>query len=134
MLSECLNVQIIGIHIHIQSQILDYRILGKYYQNCFVLAKKIHAMEHVCVEFINFGSGIGALYREGQDRPVDLKKLADLTVGIVEENKSLLNARLFIETGRFIGCNAGKYYTRIVDIKESLGQKYLIVENAMNDL
>lgn len=132
MLSECLNVQIIGIHIHIQSQILDYRILGKYYQNCFALAKKIHAMEHVCVEFINFGSGIGALYREGQDRPVDLKKLADLTAGIVEENKSLLNAGLFIETGRFIGCNAGKYYTRIVDIKESLGQKYLIVENAMN--
>lgn len=132
MLAEYANVQIVGIHIHIQSQILDYQILGKYYQNCFALANKIHAMEHVCVEFINFGSGIGTLYREGQDKPVDLEKLADLTADIVKKNEDLLKAKLYIETGRFIGCNAGKYYTRIVDVKESMGQKYFIVENAMN--
>lgn len=63
---------------------------------------------------------------------MDLEKLADLTTDIVKENEDLLKAKLYIETGRFIGCNAGKYYTRIVDVKESMGQKYFIVENAMN--
>lgn len=89
-------------------------------------------MKNVNIEFINFGSGIGALYRETQDKPVDLEKLNNMISEIAEENCVVLNAKLLIETGRFITCNAGKYYTPIVDIKESLGQKYLIVENAMN--
>lgn len=131
-LAEYSNIKITGIHIHIQSQILDFQILGKYYKNCFELAKKIHSMKNVNIEFINFGSGIGALYRETQDKPVDLEKLNNMISEIAEENHAVLNAKLLIETGRFITCNAGKYYTPIVDIKESLGQKYLIVENAMN--
>lgn len=126
------NIKITGIHIHIQSQILDFQILGKYYKNCFELAKKIHYMKNANIEFINFGSGIGALYRETQDKPVDLEKLSKMISEIIEENHAVLNAKLLIETGRFITCNAGKYYTQIVDIKESMGRKYLIVENAMN--
>lgn len=43
-----------------------------------------------------------------------------------------INARLIIETGRFVVCEAGKYVTRIVDIKESRETKYLIVENGLN--
>lgn len=131
-LAEYSNIKVAGIHIHIQSQILDFQILGRYYKNCFELAKKIHSIKNVNIEFINFGSGIGALYREAQDKPVDLEKLNSIIFEIVEENYAVLNARLLIETGRFVTCNAGKYYTHIIDIKESLGQKYLIVENAMN--
>lgn len=132
ILAECSNIKVAGIHIHIQSQILDFQILGKYYKSCFELVKKIHSMKNVNIEFINFGSGIGALYREKQDKPVDLEKLNNMISEIAEENRIVLNAKLLIETGRFITCNAGKYYTPIVDIKESQGQKYLIVENAMN--
>ena len=132
ILVEYSNIKVAGIHIHIQSQILDFQILGRYYKNCFELAKKIHSIKNVNIEFINFGSGIGALYREVQDKPVDLKKLNSIIFEIAEENYAVLNARLLIETGRFVTCNAGKYYTHIVDIKKSLGRKYLIVENAMN--
>lgn len=132
VLDVCTNVRIIGIHVHIQSQILDYQVLGRYYQNCFALARRIQAMNRVWIKFINFESGIGALYREELDHPVDLEKLAGLAAAIVDENDRTRKAKLYIETGRFIGCNAGKYYTKIVDIKESYGQKYLIVENAMN--
>ncbi|MDU1912176.1 pyridoxal-dependent decarboxylase [Fusobacterium sp.] len=132
ILAEYSNIKVAGFHIHIQSQILDFQILGRYYKNCFELAKKIHSIKNVNIEFINFGSGIGALYRETQDTPVDLEKLNNMISEIAEENRAVLNARLLIETGRFITCNAGRYYTHIIDIKESLGQKYLIVENAMN--
>lgn len=130
--TEYSNIRIVGIHIHIKSQMLDAGILAKYYQKCFALAKKIHEMEGVNIKFINFGSGIGALYREDVDQPIDLKKLSCTASYISKENAETLNARLLMETGRFIVCNAGKYYTRIVDIKESMGEKYLIVENGMN--
>ena len=65
-------------------------------------------------------------------RGIQMYSVNKMISEIAEENHAVLNAKLLIETGRFITCNAGKYYTPIVDIKESLGQKYLIVENAMN--
>ena len=126
------NIRVVGIHVHIKSQILDAAVLGRYYRNCFALAKKIHEIEGVYIKFINFGSGIGAWYREGTEQPIDLEKLACTASCIAKENERTLKAQLIIETGRFIVCNAGKYYTRIVDVKESMGEKYLIVGNGIN--
>lgn len=51
---------------------------------------------------------------------------------MVHRFKDKINVRLIIETGRFVVCEAGQYVTRIVDIKESRGVKYLIVENGLN--
>ena len=81
---------------------------------------------------MNFGSGIGTVYDPEKDSPADLKKLAVMTSAITAENSRGLNVRMLIETGPFVVCNAGTYYTPIVDIKESWGRKFLIVENGMN--
>lgn len=132
VLSACENILVNGIHIHMKSQILDCRVLSRYYHNCFQLAKKIAALDKTAIEFINFGSGIGTLYDATQETPVDLQELNALVEDIVAENQASFHAKLYIETGRFIVCNAGTYYTKIVDIKESHGKKYLIVENGMN--
>lgn len=120
------------IHIHIKSQILDYKTLGVYYHNCFRLAQQIGSLENAKIEFINFGSGIGTIYDTAQDQPVNLEKLADVVSKIVNENSAGLNAKLYIETGRFVVCNAGTYYTKIIDIKVSQGKKFLIVQNGLN--
>lgn len=132
LLQRCPNVCIAGIHIHIKSQILDFEILGNYYRKCFQLAKRMSLLEQVEIEFINFGSGIGALYDVVREQPVDLEKLSNMVDGMVEENRQSLRAKLYIETGRFVVCNAGTYCTRIVDIKVSHGRKYLIVQNGIN--
>lgn len=126
------NLTISGIHIHLQSQILSAEILSRYYKKCYQLAEKISYNFDVKIKFINLGSGIGTVYDEKLDSPVDLGLLAETLEEIDTLNKNGLQAKLFIETGRYITCNAGTYYTRIVDIKESAGIKYLIVENSMN--
>jgi diaminopimelate decarboxylase len=125
------NVSVSGIHIHIRSQVLDFEKLGRYYKKSFEIAKRLNK---VCktIEFINFGSGIGTVYDKVKESPLDLQKLAQLTEIITANNNETLNARLILETGRFIVCSAGTYYTKIVDIKESRGTKYLIVKNGMN--
>ena len=40
--------------------------------------------------------------------------------------------RIIIETGRYVAGPAGCYCTRIVDIKESYGKKYLIAHSTLN--
>ena len=126
------NIVINGIHIHIQSQILNADTLSHYYKNCYLLAERAADLLDIKIEFINFGSGIGTVYDNAKDRPVDLKLLSETISELDEVNRHSLQAKFIIETGRFLTCNAGIYYTRIVDKKISHGKTYLIVENGMN--
>ncbi len=49
-----------------------------------------------------------------------------------ERNLKSLNAKFILETGRFVVCNAGSYYTKVVDRKISCGKTFIVVQNAMN--
>lgn len=132
LLERCFNLQIGGIHVHIKSQVLDPEKLGYYYDRCFEMAKILKEESGIDIEFINFGSGIGTVYDTSREKPLDLVRLSQFAEGIAKKNSATLKAKLLIESGRFIVCSAGKYYTEIVDIKESRGIKYLMVTNGMN--
>lgn len=121
-----------GVHVHLRSQILDADVLSTYYENCYALAERIHALPGVEIRFINFGSGIGTVYDAVSEKPLALKKLSQTFQALHEKNHNSLQAKFILETGRFVVCNAGTYYTRIVDRKTSCGKTYLVVQNAMN--
>lgn len=51
---------------------------------------------------------------------------------LIAKYKEKLNTRFIIESGRFLVCKSGVYVTPIIDIKESRGSKYIIVQNGYN--
>ena len=106
------NLKLIGVHVHVQSQILDTKLLSNYYKNTYNLALKFSKLDFVDLKFINFGSGIGVSYDK--------------------KNKKDLGAKFLIESGRFLVMNSGTYYTPVIDKKYSQGKTYLVVKNAMN--
>lgn len=126
------HVKIIGIHIHVKSQVLSAEHLERYYGHCFAIAERASRIPGVELRFINFGSGIGMVYDPATQSEVKLKRLAECFRRLQDRNRTFLHVAFFIETGRYVVGNAGRYYTQIVDIKESRGTKYLIVRNAMN--
>lgn len=126
------HLKITGIHVHLQSQVLDTDLLCAYYRNCYKHAERMNALDNVNVQFINFGSGIGTVYDTEMEHPLMLDKISSTVTELYEQNRCGLHAQFLFETGRFIVCNAGTYYTRIVDRKISHGKTYLIVQNAMN--
>lgn len=126
------NIKIAGIHIHIKSQVLDYKRLYQYYKNIFKLAEYCKDNLNWDIDFINFGGGLGLVYSLTNDAPLDIKMLGAKCNDLIEKYKNKLKARFIIETGRFIICEAGYYVTPIIDIKESMGTKYLIVEKGLN--
>jgi len=126
------HLKIIGIHVHLRSQILDADILCEYYRNCYMLAERMSGRSGVEIQFINFGSGIGTVYDSTTEKPLALEKVGQIMQALKVKNHNGLKARFILETGRFVVCNAGTYYTRIVDRKVSCGKTYLVVQNAMN--
>ena len=126
------HLKITGIHVHLCSQILDADTLCEYYRGCYLLAERMNKLNGVEIRFINFGSGIGTVYDSAAEKPLALEKLGQALRELRAKNKGGLQARFILETGRFVVCSAGTYYTRIVDRKISCGKTYLVVQNAMN--
>lgn len=131
-LNKLTNIKIIGIHIHLKSQMLEHAKLYSYYERVFELAIFCKDNMGWKLEFINFGGGIGITYSVLNDTPLNIELLSYECNELFERFKNKINARLIIETGRFVVCQGGQYVTHIVDIKESRGIKYLIVENGLN--
>lgn len=125
------NIKIIGIHVHLQSQILDYEIIYNYYEYVLKLALYCKEKMNFNLEFINFGGGLGISYSDNY-KNLDINKLSSLSNGLIARYKEKLNTRFIIESGRFLVCKSGTYVTPIIDIKESRGIKYIIVEGGYN--
>lgn len=130
-LNNFTNISITGIHVHLKSQVLDISKLLRYYRKVFELALFCKETIGLPIEFINFGGGLGIVYSSA-DKPLDIDSLGEECEALALSFKEKLDARLMIETGRFAVCEAGLYVTRIADIKESMGTKYLIVEKGLN--
>ena len=131
-LKQCQNVKPVGIHIHLRSQVLDAHMIGEYYKSIFDLALYLKDRLEMDMEFINFGSGIGIVYDKSKDKEFDLNILRQETDQLVVKNSETLNAKLLIETGRFVVCKAGSLYLPVLDKKVSHGITYLIVPNGLN--
>ena len=51
---------------------------------------------------------------------------------LAELRQKLGGVRVIIETGRYAVCTAGYYVTRVVDVKESYGTKFVMVQSTLN--
>lgn len=106
------QVRITGIHVHLRSQVLDAVRIGAYYRACYELAERVSALFGVVLQYFSV--------------------LAAAVSDICARNTAALQAKLYIESGRFLTCTAGTYYTPIIDKKTCGGKTYLVVQNALN--
>lgn len=126
------NVSIIGIHAYAASQVLDSgNIIGqiKYISE---LSSTIADQIGFELEIIDYGGGFGVPY-SADDTPLNLNKIND---GIVDTTKSLKqshpNFTPAFELGRYFVAEAGVYLTKVISIKKSRGELYLITKGGMN--
>lgn len=125
------NIRVVGIHVHVRSQVLDEGALRAYYENVFRLAAACRDDWGWDLRFVNFGGGIGIPYNAGE-KALDVPRLGKECAGLVGAFKRDAGVRLIVESGRFLVGAAGKYVTPVVDVKESRGKKFVIVRNGLN--
>ena len=122
------NLEIVGLHMHIGSQILS----SAPYQHA------LHKVETLCRElkaryptfrFIDMGGGLGISYRASQ-KPLDPRHFAEITVPALRR----LDLQVVMEPGRFLVGNAGILVTRVQYVKDGPSKKFVIVDAGMNDL
>lgn len=125
------HVMVVGLHVHVRSQVLDAAALARYHAHCLALAARVAARPGVQLRFVNLGSGVGVACARARQRPLDLARLAAAFAALAAQNRRTLRATLYVETGRFVTCTAGTFYTPVVDRKTSAGRTFLVVESAL---
>ncbi|MBU7011940.1 MAG: diaminopimelate decarboxylase [Theionarchaea archaeon] len=121
------NLKIIGIHMHIGSGILEYRLLLKGISSLLDVAA--HFAE---VEFIDIGGGLGIPYRS-EESPLNLeefgRELTSLVRKWVRMNKEIT---LVLEPGRFLVAESGVLLTRVTAVKHNPKYTFVGVDTGFN--
>jgi diaminopimelate decarboxylase len=120
------NLRFRGLHVYAASGVLNVADLLKNCEMVFTMARGIEAKFPTAhCDIIDFGGGFGIDYLEsGNDfspetYAKELQKLID-TYGFGDR-------RFVLELGRYLAADSGWYVTEILDIKDSLGKKQVVV-------
>ncbi len=121
------HLDIIGLHMHIGSQIIDKAPFVNALRKMACFIKELRA-DGIRVDYINIGGGLGIIY--SKERPQTARSYAKAVLPILKK----LKVKVIFEPGRFISGNSGVLITKVLYVKQSPGKRFIIVDAGMNDL
>lgn len=125
------GVELIGLHFHIGSQILD---MGDFEALCNRINELQIKLDRnkIRIESINVGGGLGVNY-EHPDREMipDFRAYFDTYARCLHRNSW---QTVHFELGRSVVCQCGSLISRVLYIKEGVYKKFCIIDAGMTDL
>lgn len=125
------NVEFIGLHFHIGSQILD---MGDFVALCNRINDLQSQLEshHITVKHINVGGGLGIDYTHPNKVPVpDFKSYFETYARHLRLRKGQM---LHFELGRSVVGQCGSLISRVLYVKQGALKKFAIIDAGMTDL
>lgn len=122
------GLEIVGLHIHVGSQIVDLEPFVRAARALVTLARELRD-DGVTIDHLDLGGGLGISY-EGQKVP-DAAEYAAALLPVVRDS----GLAVILEPGRAIVGPAGALLSRVVDVKPQPGGKlFVILDAGMTEL
>ncbi len=122
------GIDIVGVDIHIGSQIDDLGPMRTAFEKTADLAKRLREAGHA-IDRIDVGGGLGIPYRSSDD-PAGPAEYAEMIATVMRD----LDVQIILEPGRMIAGNAGVMLSTILYEKQAPDRTFLILDAGMNDL
>ncbi len=123
------GLQVIGIDVHIGSQLTDLTPFEQAYDKVAELTEILRADGHT-IKRLDLGGGLGIPYERSNEAP----PLPSDYGAMVQRKLGHLGCEIEIEPGRLIAGNAGLMVSEVIYVKSGEGRDFLILDGAMNDL
>jgi diaminopimelate decarboxylase len=121
-----------GWHIFTGSQTLDSAAIIATQAATVALAASLSDEAGAEPPLVNLGGGLGVPYFPG-DTAVDAVAIGEALGNVLEGRPpSLAASRFAMELGRYLVAEAGVYLTRVVDVKESQGERFAVVDGGLH--
>jgi diaminopimelate decarboxylase len=124
------SLSVMGISVHIGSQITDMKPFAATMERLAELARILRADGHT-IKYVDAGGGLGIDY---ESHDLDFAKQVAAYAKALLKPLRALNLHLLLEPGRAIVGPAGALLTRVLYRKTNGKKKFLVVDAAMNDL
>lgn len=127
-------LKLTGVHLFAGTQILDAEVLGRQWRHGLEIAARLARHVGRPLKTIDLGGGLGIPYFAG-DATLDLTRLAQIAgelAASVRANAALAGARILVEPGRFLAGPGGIYLVRVLDVKLSRGERFIVTDGGMH--
>lgn len=121
------NIEIVGIHMHIGSQIIKVEPFVEALRKIVNLAEELEKLG-IKIEYVNVGGGLGITYSDEEPPP-----LVDYAQSVIPAIKGI-GAKGIFEPGRVLVGNAGILVTKVLYVKETSSKRFVVVDAGMGDL
>ncbi|AGI65979.1 diaminopimelate decarboxylase LysA [Octadecabacter antarcticus 307] len=129
MAAKLPGLKIIGIDVHIGSQLTELEPFRLAYRKVAELTEQLRSDGHD-ISRLDLGGGLGIPYaRDNNAPPLPIEYGA-----LIKEEVGHLGCEIEIEPGRLISGNAGLLVAKVIYVKSGEDREFLIVDAAMNDL
>ena len=126
------HVKLVGLSVHIGSQLTCLKATGKAMRELGMLAREIN----MPLEFLDVGGGLGIDYapsdKNTYQTPNDYMQVISKNLQKTYLKDHTIKHLVF-EPGRVISARAGCFITSVIRTKKSGGQCFVIVDGGMND-
>jgi diaminopimelate decarboxylase len=121
-----------GWHIFAGSQALDPLAIIEAQAATIALAARLSDAVGQAPPLVNLGGGFGVPYFPGDER-LDIRPIGVALDTALEQRADILEGSHFaLELGRWLVAEAGVYLTRIVDVKQSQGETFVVVDGGLH--
>jgi diaminopimelate decarboxylase len=121
------NIEVIGIHKHIGSQLVEISPFVDALKRLLILIKDLRD-SGIMIKYINIGGGLGITYND--EVPPHPEEFAKAILSLIKNSE----CTLILEPGRVLVGNAGVLVTKVLYLKKGPEKNFIIVDAGMNDL
>jgi diaminopimelate decarboxylase len=127
-----LPLEFAGFHIFSGSQNLRPEAIIEAQQKTVELATRLAGQAPGTVRLLNLGGGFGIPYFPGE-QPLDLAPIgANLRTLLPQIRRSMPDAEVVLEFGRYLVGESGLYVCKVIDRKISRGQVFLVTDGGLH--
>ena len=123
------GLQVVGIDVHIGSQLTDLEPFEQAYAMVVDLARQLRAEGHD-IRRLDLGGGLGIPYERSNKAPPLPLEYGEVIRRAIGD----MDIEVEIEPGRLISGNAGIMVSEVIYVKSGDERNFLILDSAMNDL
>ncbi|WP_437919791.1 diaminopimelate decarboxylase [Sphingobacterium sp. LRF_L2] len=131
IIRQCQNVELIGLHFHVGSQITDMNVFKS-------LCVKVNEWKNwfeergTAIKILNVGGGLGVDYQNPDENPIpNFEAYFEIFDKFLERNK---NQEVHFELGRALVAQCGTLVSKVLYTKSGVKKHFLILDAGMTEL
>ncbi len=125
------DLEFVGFHYFGGSQCLEAEILSKYYAEVVQDAVRL-CNERLPLKSLNIGLSLGIPYNDREEALPVQSVSESLNEAVAALHRQHRDCQVEMETGRYLVGEAGLFVTRVIDVKTSREETFVVCDGGMN--